>query len=220
MAIVAAADKALSLLAKIKPVQAALAKIAGLSAKLGIDTVSQDRFIARVEQVDNIFDAVNYKGIGDGYSKYKLRKSEVTDKKKEGYQSDYQRLRGYVIERLNVNNPGLGSMYALWVPSFPMAILSDGTRSKGQMATESLTILKEFVQAFPVGTYKVGDIPAPDRTVTPDYSGGVPDLTQSKLAAGDPETVTASFNMPDTKTILIMVGMILVVYLFYKFSKK
>lgn len=223
MAIVALADKATDLLLKLKPIQKALQGAIKLAGKVGVGGVTQDRFIARCQEVYNLFDKYGYTGKGEiTYSSFKIGASQVDDRKTNGnYSTEFERLRQYVIARLNSYNPGLGAMYNLWAPAFPMAITSDGTPSLGQMSGEPLTMLKDFLSAYPPGTYKPGDIPAPDRTVTPDYSGGVPDLTQSKLAAGDPENpnAMASLTMPSLNTVLIMVAMIVVVYLFYKFSK-
>lgn len=182
--------------------------------------VSQHRFIDRTSQVFDIFKAAGYSTPAGNprdvtYTNFKIGKSDVPDKKKDGtYAPEFERLRQYIIARLNSGNPGLGAWFNVKWPAMIMA-------NKGNTGNQIYVELEKLVKKYPPGSYKPGDEPMPDTSVTPPYSGGVPDLTQSKLAAGDPNNpnAMASMKMPSTNTILIMVAMVIIVYLFYKFSK-
>lgn len=230
MPVIAAVSTGLELAQKIKPVAKALESIKALGAKLGIGGVDQDRFIERTSQVYKIFSDGGYSGdIGNPkgitYTSFNIGKSQVEDKKSKGnYYDEFQRLRKYVIARLNSGNPGLGDAYAAWVPNFPMAKTSDGSLSLGQMSGEPLTILKEFVSAYPPGTYN-GDLPLPDKSVPQQYSNQ-PDLTKSKLPAtetvgntpDDINNLKAGFDFGDIdgKKIAMIVLIILLVWYFSK----
>lgn len=108
---------------------------------------SQKRFIARTLQVDQIFDDAGYPGVGDGFSKYKLRKTQVPNNKPgKTYAPEFQRLMDYAIERANRSNPGLGDYWAVY---FPFVMVNEG-----QIGSESLKRLKEITSRFRPGAYK------------------------------------------------------------------
>lgn len=154
----AAAPKIAALLQKIKPIAQVAEKIGSLVAKLGIPIggVTQDRFFERYYQIKDIFKAAGYPVEGARHdellTQFKIRKTQVKDRKSDNYHEEFQRLRLWVIQMLNDSNPGLGDLYAQFFQSFPMMVYSDGKVSNGQMASEPIEALKDFVTIKP-GTY-------------------------------------------------------------------
>jgi|GEM_PF-5099152 len=182
MAAVVAALTITELLSKIKPLAKAAESIAKLAGKIGIGGVTDDRFIRWRDQVFTWFKDYGY-GTHDD-PKYaplvaadKIGHSQVPNRKTSGnYSAEFQNLRKYVIDRLNMGNPGLGTVFGAYFPVIPMADL-------GGPAGQFFEALELVLKTFKPGTYQGGDLPMPDTSVTPPYSGS-PDLTQSKLAAG------------------------------------
>jgi len=181
MAVVAALTIT-ELLSKIKPLAKAAESIAKLAGKIGIGGVTDDRFIRWRDQVFTWFKDYGYGAHND--PKYaplvaadKIGHSQVPNRKTSGnYSAEFQNLRKYVIDRLNRGNPGLGTVFGVYFPSIPMADL-------GGPAGQFFEALELVLKTFPPNSYQGGDLPMPEKTVTPPYAS-TPDLTQSKLAAG------------------------------------
>lgn len=132
------------------------------AAAIGIGGgADQDRFIDRTLEVDKAFDDAGYnqqKSPGyvsypPGYlfTKYKIRKTQVDDKR-ANYQEDFDRLHGYIRERMNNYNPGLGDYWASIQPSLPLV-------TKGNISKQSLQSFKDLVNQYPPGTYRAGADP-------------------------------------------------------------
>ncbi len=124
-----------------------------IASKIGLGGSDQDRFILRTQDVFAMFKSAGYNDkFAITYTDYKLGKSQVDNNKPQSYWYDaFQRLRNYIIDRLNGYNPGLGDAYAELFPEFKMA-------NEGQMIGEPITALKEILKAFPPGTYKGASI--------------------------------------------------------------
>lgn len=182
MAAVVAALTITELLSKIKPLAKTVESLNKLAGKIGIGGVTDDRFIRWRDKVFTWFKDYGYGSHND--PKYVsliaadgIGHSQIPNRKTNGnYSEEFQKLRKYVIDRLNMGNPGLGTVFGVYFPTIPMYDLGGPTG-------EFFEALELVLKTFKPGTYKGGDIPMPEKTVTPPYASG-PDLTQSKLAAG------------------------------------
>jgi len=158
----------ITLASKIKPLKDAFSKVGNI---IGVGGSDQDRFIARTQEVYKIFNAPGYEEFGTGitYKDYDIGKSDVDNNQKQPYwYAAFQRLRKYVIDKLNKYNPGLGTDYGKLFPEFKMA-------NEGQMQGQPITALREIVNAIPV------------------QSGYIPGTLQNVLAI---DTTTGGDSLP------------------------
>lgn len=137
----------------LKNVDATVNKLAG---SIGIGGVTQDRFIARTQEIYTAFDNAGYKSSNTKptdnglYKDFKIGKSQVTDKKTNGnYEPEFVRLHDYVQARLNMYNPGLGDLWSEYFPKFTLVNLGNISN-----ADPALVAMKELIKAFKPGTYK------------------------------------------------------------------
>lgn len=127
------------------------AKIAPVIKKIVPGKVTADRFFATRKF---FLTELTKAGYGDNdvipMSKYKVHHDGVVDKKSNGtYEKEYERLRQYVIARLNHSNAGLGDYYATLRPQYAMW-------DKGGLA-DLPAIKKQFidiVNTYPPNSYK------------------------------------------------------------------
>lgn len=148
--VVAAAPKVVAIIGKIKPIAQIVSKVKDAVGKILPGGVTQDRFFERYDQIKSIFKNAGYPVAGARHdellTKFRIRKTQVTDKKTNGtYEDEFQRLRQWVVQVLNDSNPGLGDLYGELFPEFPMA-------NKGNMIGEPIEALKEIVGIEP-GTF-------------------------------------------------------------------
>ena len=176
--------------------------------KIGLGGVKQDRFIARTQEVFKAFTAAGYNNGRNGenidYRDYRIGKSHVDDKKTKGnYSAEFERLRQYIIRRLNIYNPGLGDLYKSYFPELPMANL-------GNIYSEPITALKTLLNAFPPGMY------------TEEIAGK--GLTLSEIQAGrdevEAETREATMKQTVTYFTLGLAAVILVIAVAWKSKKR
>jgi len=172
-----------------------------------LDGASQDRFFDRYFEIKDDFKDAGYPVKGKDHDKrlteFKIRKTQVKDKKDEGYQAEFNRLHRWAEDMLDDYNPGLGDYWVQVEPSFDLATL--GNISKGE-----ITELKELIKMFPPGTYKGED---PFGVVANLQMQGATDqqieaLTGLKVNSGPPKAVTAGISIVVVVIfILIILGM-------------
>ena len=218
MSVAGAALTIETLLTKIKPLAKASEAVQNLAGKIGIGGVTDDRFIARRDEIIKLFQSTGYlpnesKDSTGLLNKNKIAHADIPDRKTNGnYSAEFQRLRQYIVDVLNLKNPGLGTVYGQYFPTIPMVNL-------GGPDDSFLEALKLVVKSFPPGTYKGGELPMPAKTVTPPYSP-VPDYTQSKLAAGSESLSLSdklgSINGIPIVTIVLMIVGVIVLYTLFK----
>lgn len=235
----AAISTGLAALTKIKAVAAVAEKAKALAGKLGIGGVTQDRFFDRYFQIRDWFVDAGYLKLGskfheDALTKYKIRKTQVTDKKSKGnYEPEFKRLHQWCVAVLNNSNPGLGTLWAKYFPAFQMANLGNIT-SEG-----ALEGLKIVIDAFPPGTFDpaITTLPSataeivnneqPQQTITPIQNPGA--VSDKQLTPGGMVTqndtsgnvMATGLPMNLSKTnLMIMAGIIVgVIVLFFVFKK-
>lgn len=217
MAIVAAITVGTELAQKIKPLAKAAEKFKSLINKIPIGGVDDDRFMARRDQMNKIFSNAKYLGYTGEFKEHGLSESQIPEHKKTNYFPEYQKLRQWVIWKLNKYNPGLGDAYGAYFPNFPMEVYKDGEISKGQMGYEPIAALQDFVDAYKPGTYK-GDLPLPDRS-TPQAYSDAPDLTKSKLAVNEQGTDDFKLTEAGFGNMNIIVIVVLILIALWYFSK-
>ncbi len=158
----AALEVGSGLLLKIKPLAKAYKAVSTFAGKVGIGGVTQDRFLERRDKILNLFKQYGYGNNLNGatFAKvYKVLAADIPNRLTDRtYKNEFDRLYEMTRARLNANNPGLGDLYATYVPSFKMA-------NKGNMYSEPIKILEIFLKEFKPGKYQPGQLP-PD--VTPD----------------------------------------------------
>jgi len=164
--------------------------------KLFSGHVSQDRFIDRYMEYKKILNNAGYSMPDRDHDKLitdlKIRKSQVKDKKygNDTYAPEFERLRNYVIKRLEYNNPGLGGQFGnLWTDMIMV--------NKGNVGGEFGSDLKEVVTKYPPKSYKDGFV---DSAIKPAWAfneyGGSPDRSINPTL---PEKLQVTPNSPEEK---------------------
>lgn len=216
---------AAALAQKVPAVANVVAKIAPIAEKVGaivgVGGVSQDRFIERTLECDKIFDAAGYQGIGEpgaGFTKHKLRKTQVTDKKKNGnYQAEFDRLHAYIVERMNTYNPGLGNAWAQYFPQFKLANLGNiGDKNAAWLG------FKEFVKTYPPGTYHAGEqVVIPTSATTLAKVKEIPDaVEQTNQPASNSQVANKLGSAIKMNTTTIIIGVVVLAIAAYFLFKK
>lgn len=204
---------------KVPAIADVLSKVNSVADKavsaVGLGGVSQDRFIDRTLEADKYFDNAGYSGKtepGALFTKYKLRKTQVTDKKTKGnYQPEFDRLHAYIVERMNIYNPGMGTAWAQWYPKLQLANL-------GNISSKNPAWLgfQELVKTYKPGTFNpAAMLTAPMSTISdvkemPDVK--ITNVEQPNAPIGN--VIAGGFEMSTTTIVLAVIVLIALLFIF------